>query len=416
LTAACEDDKHKNAFPFAFICVHLRFLFLSFTAHTMKNLHTLLDQRQAQGLYRSRRVLQSAQGTELIINNQRVLNFCSNDYLGLANHPDVQRAFIDGAHKYGVGSGAAHLICGHSAAHHALEEELAAFSSYPRALLFSTGYMANLGVAQALCGRGDHVLEDRLNHASLLDAGLLSGARLARYLHNDAASLQKKLTTIASGEKLVLTDAVFSMDGDIAALPQLAAVCQQADAWLMADDAHGIGVLGKNGRGCVQHLGLSSKQVPIYMATLGKALGTAGAFVAGSDDLIEYLIQSARTYIYTTAMPPAVAEATRASLKLTQQATDRREQLQQRIQQFRTGAQQLGLQLLQSDTAIQPVIAGDTATATRWSQQLLDRGILVTAIRPPTVPQGTARLRITFSANHSPEQVSRLLDALNHLN
>ena len=381
----------------------------------MKSLRALLEKRRTDGLYRSRRVMQSAQGTEILIDNQHVLNFCSNDYLGLANHPAVQQAFIDGVHKYGVGSGAAHLICGHSAAHHALEEELAAFSGYPRALLFSTGYMANSGVAQALCGRGDHVLEDRLNHASLLDAGLLSSARLSRYLHNDTDSLRQKLRGITQGEKLVMTDAVFSMDGDMAALPQLATICTEADAWLMIDDAHGIGVLGKEGGGSAQHFGLNATQIPIYMATLGKALGTAGAFVAGSDDLIEYLIQSARTYIYTTAMPPAVAEATRASLKLAQQAADRREQLQQHIKQFRTGAQQLGLQLMDSHTPIQPVMAGDTATASRWSQQLLAHGILVTAIRPPTVPPGTARLRITFSAHHTPAHVDRLLDALNQL-
>jgi 8-amino-7-oxononanoate synthase len=383
---------------------------------SMKNLHTLLQQRRADSLYRSRRVVQSPQGTEIFIDNQRLLNFCSNDYLGLANHPDVQQAFIDGAKKYGVGSGAAHLICGHSAAHHALEEELAAFSGYPRALLFSTGYMANLGVAQALCGRGDRVLEDRLNHASLLDAGLLSGARLSRYPHNDTENLRQKLNDVTQGEKLVMTDAVFSMDGDLAALPQLATICQENAAWLMIDDAHGIGVLGKNGGGTAQHFELGADKIPIYMATLGKALGTAGAFVAGSDDLIEYLIQSARTYIYTTAMPPAVAEATRTSLKLAQLAADRREQLQQRIKQFREGAQQLGLQLMESTTPIQPIIAGDTETATRWSQQLFAHGILVSAIRPPTVPQGTARLRITFSANHTSEQVNRLLDALHQLN
>ena len=382
----------------------------------MKNLHTLLQQRRDAGLYRSRRVVQSPQGTELIVDNQRLLNFCSNDYLGLANHPDVQQAFINGVKKYGTGSGAAHLICGHSSAHHALEEELAAFSGYPRALLFSTGYMANLGVAQALCGRGDRVLEDRLNHASLLDAGILSGARLSRYPHNDTENLRQKLSGVTQGEKLVMTDAVFSMDGDLAALPQLATICQENDAWLMIDDAHGIGVLGKNGGGTAQHFDLGAAKIPIYMATLGKALGTAGAFVAGSNDLIEYLIQSARTYIYTTAMPPAVAEATRTSLKLAQLAADRREQLQQRIKQFREGAQQLGLQLMESTTPIQPIHAGDSETATRWSQQLFAHGILVSAIRPPTVPQGTARLRITFSANHTSEQVNRLLDALHQLN
>jgi 8-amino-7-oxononanoate synthase len=382
----------------------------------MKDLHSLLQQRQQQGLYRSRRVFESPQGTEIIADGKKLLNFCSNDYLGLANHPDTRKAFIAGAEKYGVGSGAAHLICGHSSAHHALEEELADFAGYPRALLFSTGYMANLGVAQALCGRGDRVLEDRLNHASLLDAGLLSGARMQRYQHNDMADLQHKLGEVAQGEKLVMTDAVFSMDGDLAPLPQLADICQQSDAWLLIDDAHGIGVLGKAGRGSVEHFGLNASQIPIYMATLGKALGTAGAFIAGSEELIEFLIQSARTYIYTTAMPPAVAEATRASLRLTQLASDRREQLQALIKQFRDGAQQLGLQLLDSSTAIQPVLAGETAIATRWSEQLLAQGILVSAIRPPTVPPGTARLRITFSANHTDKQVRQLLDALSQLN
>jgi 8-amino-7-oxononanoate synthase len=381
----------------------------------MKDLHALLQQRRADGLYRGRRTVESPQGAEIIVDGKTLLNFCSNDYLGLANHPDIKRAFIAGAEKYGTGSGAAHLICGHSAAHHALETELAEFSGYPRALLFSTGYMANLGIAQAMCGRGDRIFEDRLNHASLLDAALLSGARLQRYQHNDIADLQHKISEAGAGEKLVMTDAVFSMDGDMAPLLQLADACRQHDAWFMIDDAHGIGVLGREGRGSAQHFGLSTKQIPIYMATLGKALGTAGAFVAGSEDVIEYLIQSARTYVYTTAMPPAVAEATRASLRLTRAADDRREHLQQLTRQFRQGASQLGLQLMASDTAIQPIIAGETAVATRWSQALLEQGILVSAIRPPTVPQGTARLRITLSAGHTPAQVERLLAALARL-
>lgn len=378
----------------------------------MKDLRVLLQQRRADGLYRSRRVVQSPQGAEIVVEGKTLLNFCSNDYLGFANHPDIKKAFIAGAEKYGTGSGAAHLICGHSAAHHALEEELAEFSGYPRALLFSTGYMANLGVAQALCGRGDRIFEDRLNHASLLDAALLSGARLQRYQHNNPEDLQHKLSEAGEGEKLVMTDAVFSMDGDIAQLPQVATLCRQHDTWLMADDAHGIGVLGREGRGSAQHFGLGAQDVPVYMATLGKALGTAGAFVAGSEELIEFLIQSARTYVYTTAMPPAVAEATRVSMRLVRQADDRREHLQQLIRQFRQGASQLGLQLMDSATAIQPVIAGETAVASRWSQRLLEQGILVSAIRPPTVPQGTARLRITLSASHSPVQVDRLLEAL----
>jgi 8-amino-7-oxononanoate synthase len=227
--------------------------------------------------------------------------------------------------------------------------------------------------------------------------------------------LRHKLGEVTQGEKLVMTDSVFSMDGDLAPLTQLADICQSSGAWLMIDDAHGIGVLGSEGRGCANHFGLCSNQIPIYMATLGKALGTAGAFVAGSEDLIEYLIQNARTYIYTTAMPPAVAEATRASLRLVQMASDRRDNLKVLIKQFRDGAQQLGLQLMDSDTPIQPIMAGETGIATDWSRQLLARGILVSAIRPPTVPQGTARLRVTLSANHSTEQVNRLLEALGQI-
>jgi len=381
----------------------------------MRNLHTELQQRKQDDLYRSRRVTESAQGAEIIVDGKKLLSFCSNDYLGLANHPDIRNAFIKGVEKYGVGSGAAHLVSGHSRAHHALEEELADFSGYPRALLFSTGYMANLGVAQALCQRGDAIFEDRLNHASLLDAGLLSGARVQRYKHSDVNSLQNKLSSSSKNEKLVMTDSVFSMDGDIAPIMDISSSCKKYDAWFMVDDAHGFGVLGKHGKGCLEHLSISTEQVPIYMATLGKAIGTAGAFVAGSEDLIEHLIQHARTYVYTTASPPAVAEATRASLKIVQQESWRREHLQKLIQQFRSGAEQIGLQLMDSNTAIQPVLIGDSKQAVKLSQRLLEQNILITAIRPPTVPQDTARLRITFSAEHSEQHVERLLDALTNV-
>ena len=381
----------------------------------MKNLHQELQQLELQNLYRRRRITQSPQGAEVIIDGRKLLNFCSNDYLGLANHPDIKRALIKGAEHWGSGSGAAHLVNGHSAAHHALEEELAEFTGYPRALLFSTGYMANIGIAQALCGRSDAVFEDRLNHASLLDAGLITGARFQRFHHLDSTDLEQKLGKRNEGEKLVLTDGVFSMDGDIAPLPELARICQQQDAWLMVDDAHGFGVLGEQGRGCMEHFNMSTEQVPILMGTLGKAFGTAGAFVAGSEDLIEYLIQKARTYIYTTATPPAIAEATRASLKLVQTEDERREHLKQLITQFKTGAAQLGLNLHPSDTPIQPLMVGDTAKALDMSQRLLDMGMVVTAIRPPTVPQNTARLRITLTAAHQPQNVDQLLEALNKL-
>lgn len=351
----------------------------------------------------------------MIIDGRQVLCFCSNDYLGLANNADVKAAFIKGIETYGAGSGAAHLINGHSRAHHALEEELAEFSGYPRALLFSTGYMANLAIAQSLLERGDTVLEDRLNHASLLDGGLLSGARLMRYAHNDAVDLARKLSSRESGEKLVMTDGVFSMDGDVADLAEIAKVCVEQDAWFMVDDAHGIGVLGDSGKGSLEHYQLSSADIPVYMATLGKALGTAGAFIAGSDDLIETLIQKARSYIYTTASPPALAEATRASLNIIQSQPELRSQLNDNIQYFRNSCHQLGIALTHSNTAIQPVILGATKKTVAASEQLFAQGILVTAIRPPTVPEGTARLRITLSAQHSHAHIDKLIEALEKL-
>ena len=378
----------------------------------MKNIKKELQQRKANHLYRKRRISDGPQQPEMIIDGKQVTSFCSNDYLGLANHTDVKAAFIKGVEQYGTGSGAAHLINGHSRAHHALEDELAEFSGYPRALLFSTGYMANLGLAQALIGRGDTVLEDRLNHASLLDGGLLSGARLMRYQHNTAEDLDAKLATRSSGEKLVLTDGVFSMDGDIAEVPALVNVCRKHDAWLMLDDAHGFGVLGANGRGTLEHHGVSTADVPIYMATLGKALGTAGAFIAGSDELIETLIQQARTYIYTTASPPAIAEAARASLNMIKSQPDLRDRLNDNIRYFRSCCENMDIALTNSQTAIQPVIIGDTKSTLEISEQLLAQGLLITAIRPPTVPEGTARLRITLSAAHSHAHIDKLISSL----
>jgi 8-amino-7-oxononanoate synthase len=388
-----------------------------------------LAERQAQSLYRRRRIVNGPQGSCLSLDSNdgsngdhsSVLNFCSNDYLGLANHPQIIAVMKRGADEYGVGSGASHLINGHSRAHHALEEELADFVGRPRALLFSTGYMANLGVITSLVGKGDVILEDRINHASLIDAGLLSGARLQRYLHADAESLeshlQKQLTKQTlnkhDGRRLIATDGVFSMDGDLAPLPALANVANQHDAWLMVDDAHGLGVIGKQGRGTVDHFGLDDKHVPILMGTLGKAFGTFGAFVAGSEVLIETLIQQARSYIYTTALPPAVAEATRASLNLVRAADDRRENLAARITQFRLGAAQLDLPLMDSTTPIQPLMVGDSKQAMEVSETLLtEHQILVSAIRPPTVPEGSARLRVTLCANHTASQVDQLLCAL----
>jgi 8-amino-7-oxononanoate synthase len=367
-----------------------------------------------RGLYRSRRVVESPQGAEIVLHGQRVINFCSNDYLGLANHPDVVATFKTAADYYGVGSGSAHLICGHSSAHHALEEELAAFTGRDRALLFSTGYMANMGVIAALMGRNDTVLQDRLNHASLLDGALLSGARLKRYRHRDTAHLLE-LIAQSNAQKLIVSDGVFSMDGDFARLPDLVSQAKAHHVWLMVDDAHGLGVLGQHGRGLLELHGLTQDDVPILMGTLGKSFGTFGAFIAGSDLLIETLIQKARTYIYTTALPPAVAEATRASLKLVIADDWRRDKLTNLISYFKKGAAQLNLPLLESDSAIQPIVIGDNQQTVAISHALLEQGFLVGAIRPPTVPQGSARLRITFSALHEEQHIDRLLDAFNQL-
>jgi 8-amino-7-oxononanoate synthase len=381
----------------------------------VRDLATALERRSAEHLYRRRRVVETPQGPVLRIEGRELVAFCSNDYLGLANDPRVTEALRLGAARWGVGSGAAHLVTGHSAAHHALEEEIAAFTHRPRALLFSTGYMANLGVLSALLGRGDTVFEDRLDHASLLDGGLLSRARLRRYPHADADALANMLAE-ANGERLVATDGVFSMDGDLAPLPQLAQACRRHDAWLMVDDAHGLGVLGEGGRGTLSLFGLDVSDVPILMGTLGKAFGTFGAFVAGPEALIETLIQAARPYVYTTAPPAAVAEATRAALRIAQAEEGRREQLRRLVQRFRSGAASIGLPLGGSPTPIQPVELGDAARALRWSAALEAQGLLVTAIRPPTVPPGTARLRVTLSAAHTEAQVDRLLDALSMLN
>jgi len=375
------------------------------------DLASRLAERRAAHLYRHRPLLETPQQPEVIVDGEPLLAFCSNDYLGLANHPEVIRAMQQGAERWGVGGGASHLVMGHSTPHHQLEEALAEFTGRPRALLFSTGYMANLATVTALVGQGDTVLEDRINHASLLDAGLLSGARFSRYLHNDAASLAKRLEK-ATGNTLVVTDGVFSMDGDLADLPALCATAKARNAWVMVDDAHGFGPLGATGGGIVEHFGLSMDDVPVLVGTLGKAFGTAGAFVAGSEELIETLIQFARPYIYTTSQPPAVACATLKSLELLRGEGWRREHLNQLIARFRQGAADIRLTLMDSPTPIQPILVGSSERALELSAALRGRGILVGAIRPPTVPAGSARLRVTFSASHSETQVERLLDIL----
>ena len=373
-----------------------------------------LAELAASGRLRARREVgaRSADGVRVQVDGAELTAFCSNDYLGLAGDPRVVEALVAAAHRWGVGSGASHLVSGHCSEHHALEDELADFTGRPRALLFSTGYMANLAVGTTLLGRGDRVFEDRLNHASLLDAGLASGARFARYPHADAAALGERLAESGEGRTLVVTDGVFSMDGDVAPLRALAEACRTHRAVLFVDDAHGLGVLGGSGRGSLEDAGLGLPEVPVLMGTLGKALGTFGAFVAGPEELVETLLQKARTYIYTTAVPPAVAAAARAALRVLQVEPWRRERVLGHAARFRREAAGLGLCLLPSTTPIQPVVIGGETEAVAASEALRSQGLWIPAIRPPTVPAGTSRLRITFSAAHSDADVDRLLEAL----
>lgn len=379
-------------------------------------LQAQLNLRREEHLYRTRLNVASGCSSTLSVEGRSLINFCSNDYLGLASHPDISLALKQAADLYGTGSGASHLVSGHSVVHQKLEEQLAECSGRPRALLFSTGYMANMGAINALVGRRDLVLQDQLNHASLLDGGRLSQADFKRYKHVDMASLEQRLEQSSAERKLIVSDGVFSMDGNLAPLSEISTLAEKHSAWLMVDDAHGVGVLGPQGGGLVEQLGMNLKQVPVLVGTLGKSFGTFGAFVAGSEALIETLIQFSRSYIYTTALPPAVAAATLASLKIVRQESWRRDKLVQLVTRFRRGAEQIGLQLGASNTPIQPVLINNDAKVMQVGQSLRDAGFLVGAIRPPTVPVGTGRLRITFSADHSEEQVDQLLAALDSLN
>ena len=368
--------------------------------------------RRAASLLRTRHDLTTPQGVEPVIDGRRYLAFCSNDYLGLANHPKLVEAFRKGVAIHGVGSGASHLITGHNAVHGSLEEALAEFTGRQRALLFSTGYMANLGVVSSFAGRGDVVFADRLNHASLVDAAILSRARVRRYLHTKIAGLSSALDKSNPPAKLIITDGVFSMDGDLAPIPKLAQEARRHGAALVVDDAHGIGVLGQGGRGTLEHFQAGSDDVPVLVGTLGKALGTFGAFVAGSVAVVETLVQRARSYIYTTALPPVIAAATLESIRLVREESWRRERLQALIARFRSGAAELGLPLTTSTSPIQPVVFGDTDHALLVSARLRERGVFIPAIRPPTVPKDSARLRVTFSAAHELCHVDRLVDEL----
>ncbi len=357
---------------------------------------------------RGNRIVTAADGRALI-------DFSSNDYLGLAHHPAVAAAMSACALRTGAGSGASHLVTGHGIEHARLEEELAAFVGRERALLFSTGYMANLGVLAALAGRGELVLLDRLSHASIIDGALLSGARFKRYPHSDAAAAERMLNESPEEATVVATDGVFSMDGDIAPLPELAKSAAERKAWLVVDDAHGIGVLGNTGRGTLEHCGMTTDEVPVLIGTLGKAFGSFGAFVAGSRDLTEFLVQKARPYIYTTALPQPVAAATRKALEVAQNEPWRRERVLALTTRFRKAARDAGVALLDSNTPIQPVMIGSSEAALQAQQALLEAGFRVVSIRAPTVPRGSERLRVTLSAAHSEEQVDALVAKLSQI-
>jgi 8-amino-7-oxononanoate synthase len=374
-----------------------------------------LDALQRDGLKRIRRTLELPCGPLARVDGRSLISFCSNDYLGLANDPALVAAACAGARTWGVGSGASHLVSGHLGPHAVLEEKLAAFTGFDRALLFSTGYMANLGIVPALVGRGDAVFADRLNHASLIDAVQLARADSQRYPHADLAALERLLAASTARRRLILTDAVFSMDGDLAPLPGLLALAERYDAWLVVDDAHGFGVLGRQGRGSISHFGLPADRRLICMGTLGKAAGAAGAFVAANATVIEWLAQRARSYIFTTAGSPLIACALATSLELIAAGDARRAHLWRLVAQLRDGLADTRWRLLASPTAIQPVIVGDNHETVRLAAALHERGLWVPAIRPPTVPKGTARLRVSLSAAHSEAQVDELVGALREL-
>ena len=379
----------------------------------LAQLAAALERRRSDALLRVRRTVESPQGARIRVDGRDVLAFASNDYLGLANDPALVTAACVGARRWGVGAGASHLIIGHQSPHEALERELAAFvapCADARALVFSSGYLANLAILTALADRHDAIFADRLNHACLTDGALLSRAALVRYPHADLAALRERLRVTRAHRRFIVTDAVFSMDGDIAPLRDLLALAHEHDAWLVVDDAHGFGVLG-GGRGTLAHFGIASERI-VYMGTLGKAAGVAGAFVAAHPLVVETLLQSARSYVYTTASPPLLAEALRASLACIRDGAARRDHLDNLVAAFRERVRGLPWRLLPSSTPIQPLVIGDAPATLRVAEALLADGICVPAIRPPTVPPGTARLRVSLSAAHSDADVERLAAAL----
>jgi 8-amino-7-oxononanoate synthase len=384
-------------------------------ANLLQSLAARMAERERAGLLRRVRTPDATRGVRVTLDGRELLNFCSNDYLGLAQDARLTKALQDAANAFGVGATAAHLVCGHHRQHARLEESLCEWTGRDAALLFSSGWQANLGAMQALLDRGDVCVQDKLNHASLLDAAQLAGAALKRYPHGDVEGAARQLANANGKPALLATDGVFSMDGDVAPLRELAVLCKREEATLMVDDAHGLGVLGAQGAGSASEASLSQNEVPVLMATLGKAVGCMGAFVAGSTTLIEGLTQFARMFVYTTAMPPALAAAACEAVHIAREEEWRRGKLRALIVRFRQGAAQLGLPLLESPGAIQPIVLGDVAHTMNASRALEENGLLVTAIRPPTVPAGKARLRVTLSAAHEETDVDRLLDALARL-
>ena len=374
----------------------------------MKNLATELDKLKQDNLFRSRRVLSSAQQIEPTVDGKKVLSFCSNDYLGLANHPKIIGSFNHATKKYGLGSGASHLITGHHKCHAALEKELAEFLNVEKVLLFSTGYMANLGVISAIASRSSTIFADKLNHASLNDAAILSRSKIKRYEHRNTQQLTSLLSQSESVSKFILSDGVFSMDGTVAEIENLQQLADIHNARLLIDDAHGIGVLGKNSKGSTEG---KLNENTILVGTLGKAFGTFGAFVAAKENIIEWIIQRANSYIYTTALPPAIAEATRTSLQIIKNESWRSEALLELVDYFKNVCVQNGISISESNTPIQPIMLGSSKHALNVSKQLLRLGILVPAIRPPTVPENTARLRVSLCSLHSKAQIDQLIVA-----
>ena len=378
----------------------------------LNELFPKLKLRKKEGLYRNRNIVDSPQGSVISHSGKTYLNFSSNNYLGLANHPIVVKDFQTAAKKYGVGAGASHLLFGHQRPHKMLEEEIAKFTNRDRALVFSSGYMANFGIFSALIGRDDLIVQDKLNHASLIDGALASRGKLIRYKHNSIDDAERLLKKNEKSRKILAVDGVFSMDGDIAPLDKLSEICSRYDTVLMVDDAHALGTIGKTGRGSSELFNLDQQQLPILMGTLGKSFGVSGAFVAGSDDLIEYLIQYARSYIYTTAIPSASAVAACSSLKLFSNELNRLDHLNELVNYFKNQYSSLNYKFLPSDTPIQPMIVGDSRKATDISNKLFQHGIIAPAIRPPTVPYGSSRLRITLTASHTFSDIDKLIDIL----